>query len=290
MIAVSDSEEANDFYLAHSDLVWSYSRSQAFYGENIATSPSFADRHWAGPSNGGIDSSVEEEDTDFDEEEEEIMTEDASINDDDDDDYHDDDNYDHNADLTASPAGPMDWADEQLPANAYPRRASVRGGVSGALGRRERRTEGRSPRERHKVTDRRLSRLAADDQNDEERSRSRSRSPKRLNAIRQASSLRTDPRSSYASDASGTNPSDNKQGGKRGSVSQSNANESTPLLTPSGMEARQPDTRLLRTPSWFLASGASGTTTKFRIQGYGTSTFWQSWFNTVNALIGVGIL
>ena len=30
------------------DLVWSYSRSQAFYGNNIATSPSFVERRWAG--------------------------------------------------------------------------------------------------------------------------------------------------------------------------------------------------------------------------------------------------
>lgn len=264
-------------FLKFSDLVWSYSRSQAFYGDNIGSSPSFADRHWAGPSNGGIDSSVEEEDTDFDEEEE-IMTEDASFDEDDD---------DRNADLTASPAGQMEWTDEQLPANAYPRRLSSRGESSGTLGKRERRIEGRSPRERQVLTDRRLSRLTVDQENEEERSRSRSRSPKRLNAIRPTSSLRP----SYGSESSSMSQSNStNQRARRATASQDEAYENTPLLTPSSMEARQPGKGLLRTPSWFLSSGASAATAKFRVQGYGTSTFWQSWFNTVNALIGVGIL
>ncbi|UZJ56112.1 hypothetical protein CBS101457_005432 [Exobasidium rhododendri] len=272
------------------DLVWSYSRSQAFYGDNIATSPSFADRHWAGPSNGGIDSfSVEEEDSDFDEEEEEVLTEDASQDDDDDD---DDVDYDRGADMTASAAGAMDWSDEQLPANAYRRGSSGRVGSSVTLGARERRREGRTPEDRHRVKDRRISRLTVDDQGEEERSRSRSRSPKRLNSVRAASSLRIrDSQSSNESESSGKGEVKSRIARtKRGSTSQDDANESSPLLTPSGLEARQPDERLLRTPSWFRTSGTSGTNTKFRTQGYGTSTFWQSWFNTVNALVGVGIL
>lgn len=46
----------------------------------------------------------------------------------------------------------------------------------------------------------------------------------------------------------------------------------------------------LHTPSWLRHSHMSTSSSKFRMQGYGTSTFWQSWFNTVNALVGVGIL
>ncbi|KAK0563146.1 hypothetical protein OC861_004963 [Tilletia horrida] len=62
------------------DLVWSYSRSQAFYGDNIGTSPSFADRRWAGPHRASIaeepsnpptpaDSSTNEDDYDYDDDE-----------------------------------------------------------------------------------------------------------------------------------------------------------------------------------------------------------------------------
>ena len=267
-----------------SDLVWSYSRSQAFYGENIATSPSFADRHWAGPS-GGIDSSVEEEDDD--DEDEEILTEDASILDDDDEDGDVEDDY--SADLTASPAGPMDWGDEQLPVNAYNRRGIARASGAGGLGRRERRMEGRSPRDRQRATDRRLTRLAAGDETDEERSRSRSRSPKRLNVVRPKSSLRSGQKSSYGSESSGQSeaiPTRDQQ-----TLSGDKApTERTPLLDPSALEARRVKDRLPRTPSWFRSSAVSNASNKFQLQGYGTSTFWQSWFNTVNALIGVGIL
>jgi vesicular inhibitory amino acid transporter len=186
----------------------------------------------------------------------------------------------------------MDWADEQLPANAYRRRSSGPTGSSTALGRRERRREARIPEERHRAMDRRVTRLSVDDQGDEERSRSRSRSPKRINAVRPTSGLRI--RSSQSSqeseDSSNGGPSSNSQRLKRGSTSNQNADENTPLLNPSDVESRRPEERVLRTPSWFKSPGTSGTTAKYRVQGYGTSTFWQSWFNTVNALIGVGIL
>ena len=36
-----------------SDLIWSYSRSQAYFGDNITTSPSFVDRRWCGTDEEG---------------------------------------------------------------------------------------------------------------------------------------------------------------------------------------------------------------------------------------------
>lgn len=278
------------------DLVWSYSRSQAFYGENIATSPSFADRHWAGPSH-GIDSSVEEtsegeeedEETDYDDEE--LLADELSRR------SREDDI------IAASPAGPMEWPEEQLPPNALPRRPS-----RGMLGRRERRrsNEERSPGRRGvaRAMNRNIRRIAADDDDEEERSRSRSRSPKRVNLSRPSTShLRDSPSTADQEAEQGSVPilrSIRSTMGRRGdgetrkvSLPRPEANESTPLL---GLEhgaaeagrPRRPS--LLRTPSWFRSSGMSAASFKFRLQGYGSSTFWQSWFNTVNALVGVGIL
>lgn len=212
--------------------MWSYSRSQAFYGENIATSPSFADRRWAGPLADG--ESIDDEDSakslDEDEEEdEELLTEDDfdSLPD-------DDPQY-------ASPAGQLDWPEEQLPPNAVAAQRS-------RLGRRER-------RDRERVVDRRLRSLAGGDGDvDEERSRSRSRSPKRL--------------------TSSSGPS----------------RPSSRLRLPSSpVKPVKPDVEETET-SPLLKKAASTSTMRFRRQGYGSSTFWQSWFNTVNALIGVGIL
>lgn len=101
--------------------------------------------------------------------------------------------------------------------------------------------------------------------------------------MRQTSGLRTVGSSEGSSDS--TAPETISRTSKRKSFS-----ERTPLLSASAMESNSGDQRIVRTPSWFRSSAVSGTTTKFRLQGYGTSTFWQSWFNTVNALIGVGIL
>lgn len=269
------------------DLVWSYSRSQAFYGANIATSPSFADRHWAGPSQGLADSSVDEGSEDFDDEDEDV-----------DDDEDEEDSLQHSTSslnyatrsrpqhvskygattadedfAAASPAGPMDWQDEQLPPNAlHTRRGSM-------LGKRDKRSSSaRSPRGSGRALDRRIRRLADDEEEDEERSRSRSRSPKRVNLSK---------------------PSGERSGTRTASESMAAGNvsfgESTPLLSDAQHHAdleSAPGGRrsLLHMPSWLRNSHMSTSSSKFRMQGYGSSTFWQSWFNTVNALVGVGIL
>ncbi|KAK0566140.1 hypothetical protein OC844_000884 [Tilletia horrida] len=52
--AAAAARDQNPPWRSSLDLVWSYSRSQAFYGDNIGTSPSFADRRWAGPHRASI--------------------------------------------------------------------------------------------------------------------------------------------------------------------------------------------------------------------------------------------
>ncbi|MCO5566231.1 hypothetical protein L7F22_019907 [Adiantum nelumboides] len=295
------------------DLVWSYSRSQAFYGDNISTSPSFVDRHWAGPSNanGGIDSSMDE--ASIDEEDE------SDYSDEDEEGQYEEDEYRrsrYDDMVAASPAGPMEWQDEQLPPNAVGRQQDL-----GMLGRRERRgSRDSSPGRRgfRKTTERRLEnntrttnrnikRITDDSNEEDERSRSRSRSPKRVGLSR--------PGSSQLRYSSSNKP--DKDGQEQGSLpilrsirsnmnkrqSDSTTNERTSLLrkdskrylavdSSAELEHAQGQERppFLKTPSWFRNSGVSATSGKYRMQGYGTSTFWQSWFNTVNALIGIGIL
>ncbi|KAL9936248.1 hypothetical protein V8E36_005090 [Tilletia maclaganii] len=61
--AAAAAREQNPPWRSSLDLVWSYSRSQAFYGDNIGTSPSFTDRRWAGPHRASI---VEEDEAESD--------------------------------------------------------------------------------------------------------------------------------------------------------------------------------------------------------------------------------
>lgn len=237
-----------------SDLVWSYSRSQAFYGENIATSPSFTDRRWAGPR---PDPDTESMDDDEDEDEEDFST--KSIDEDDEEETLTEDEYEDTLHY-ASPAGQLDWPEEQLPRNAV---ASQRN----QLGRRERRE--RRGTDRGGAVDRRLRSLAREDRDgDEERSRSRSRSPKRLTS---------------SSGGGGG-------GGGGGSGSGGPSRPTSRLRLPSSPPPTKTDTEAVGERTPLLKKANSSSTMRFRRQGYGSSTFWQSWFNTVNALIGVGIL
>ncbi|PWN38531.1 uncharacterized protein FA14DRAFT_160036 [Meira miltonrushii] len=296
------------------DLVWSYSRSQAFYGDNISTSPSFVDRHWAGPSNvnGGIDSSMDEASID---EEEELDESDYS---DEDEEGYDDEYRRSRYDdvVAASPAGPMEWQDEQLPPNAVGRQQDLsmlgrrvrRGSRESSPGRRGiKRTSERKPQTNTRTTNRNIKRITDDSNEEDERSRSRSRSPKRVGVSR--------PGSSHLRFSSSNKPdSDGQEQGSlpilrsiRSNMNKRNldstANERSSLLRKDSkrylsvddddeLEEAQGLQRppFLKTPSWFRNSGVSATSGKYRMQGYGSSTFWQSWFNTVNALIGIGIL
>lgn len=252
------------------DLVWSYSRSQAFYGNNIATSPSFVERRWAGQDL--EDESIYEEETEY------ISGEDEES----DDEPHSRSGTDAEADTdTASMAsdarfGPSDqfeWDGEALPPNAT------------------RRTWRRS-----KARDRRLEQLESADE--DETSRNRSRSPKRLAGPRErASDTKLNPnrsdlhRRSQFSSASGEalrDPLADDEG-----VDSSKDSEATPLLS----GKRTSDIPKRKSGSYGALRRASESGAISTRSGdsscqvdLGNSTLLQSWFNTVNALVGVGIL
>lgn len=200
-----------------------------------------------------------------------------------------------------TPAGDMEWG-EPLPPNAIARRNQAGGGGAMAggvpLGRRERRGSAR---------DRRLSRLADEEAQDDERSRSRSRSPKRLGAASGRRGVPPALRSALHDESSGVSSTSSgvrrasrfshsglssSEAGEGGGAAAA-ARESTPLLdarrsSKSGLAA-SPTTRRGEGSAFAKSSGMSSGA-RFAAQGYGGSTFWQSWFNTVNALVGVGIL
>ncbi|PWN49277.1 hypothetical protein IE53DRAFT_317914 [Violaceomyces palustris] len=265
------------------DLVWSYSRSQAFYGDNIATSPSFVDRHWAGNHGHG---EIEEGDSIYEDGEgQSVYSEDLESFTETDADGEEADTYENEREGGFA-AGALEWEGEQLPPNAVAsrrRRASVR--------------------ERSKARDRRLSRL--EDEDSEERSRSRSRSPKRITAgkdAREPSNLRygeftsaAGDRLSQAEGASLRDPFAVPPDHDASEIKVTSPSENTPLL--SGLKNRLSSAssvsrkaRLAGTDRRLSGSGVSSSKSGMSIHGQGTSTFLQSWFNTVNALIGVGIL
>ncbi|TKY86186.1 hypothetical protein EX895_005011 [Sporisorium graminicola] len=264
------------------DLVWSYSRSQAFYGNNIATSPSFVERRWAGQEM--------EADSIYEDEAEYVSGEDELSDEDDESGEgstsHSRSGTDADADTdTASMAsdarfGPSDqfeWEGEALPPNATQR-----------------------TRRRSKARDRRLEQLESADE--DETSRSRSRSPKRLAGPRErASNTRLAPnrsdlqRRSQFSSASGEALRDPlADDDDTGNNSSSKDSEATPLLT----GKRSSDIAKRKSGSYGAVrraseSGAISTRSgdsSYHVQELGNSTLLQSWFNTVNALVGVGIL
>ncbi|KAJ1599209.1 hypothetical protein NDA14_004314 [Ustilago hordei] len=274
------------------DLVWSYSRSQAFYGNNIATSPSFVESRWAGQD-------LEEGSESIDQDDQEYISGDESENyyastshsrsgtdadadtDTDADADTDTDTASMASDARFGPSDGFEWEGEALPPNATQR-----------------------TRRRSKARDRRLERLeSADDEH--ERSRSRSTSPKRLAGPRErASNSKLNPNrlSSTASATSAT--------GRGGDVLRDpfavdgdgdapqlgKDSEATPLLgrnrsSDANLASRRKSSNYaaLHRPS---ESGAISNRSESSYQGHelGNSTLLQSWFNTVNALVGVGIL
>ncbi|PWY97614.1 hypothetical protein BCV70DRAFT_221450 [Testicularia cyperi] len=259
------------------DLVWSYSRSQAFYGNNIATSPSFIESRWAGRDlEGGesIDEDGEDDETDEYDDEDDLT-------------FHSRSGTEAETDAESTQGdgrfgpGELDWEGENVPPNAVSRQ-----------------------RRRSKAQDRRLERLESADEN--ERSRSRSRSPKRLSRAsdeeqrREGSRLNpntghVDHRQSHHSTASGTSSAaalrdpfaDDDDSGHK-------VSESTPLLTKRGHDETA-DSRRGNSYGAVRRASSSGvfsirSDSGYQLQELGTSTFLQSWFNTVNALVGVGIL
>ncbi|CEH17214.1 Amino acid transporters [Ceraceosorus bombacis] len=267
------------------DLVWSYSRSQAFFGDNIATEPSFVDRRWAGPALGteGQDSSELASDTGdetYSDYEEELEDEDGLEG-------------EFSNDVGVTLPGQMEW-EEPLPPNAVGRRRSA--------------TPIEGPAARH-ARNWRLSSLAREEDEDEERSRSRSRSPKRIEASAPqrrgrvgggSSRFRNSDSSQFteAEMSSGSELQNGRGAGMRGAQSrsaQAQHTESTPLLSTSPTESipRRKSSALSASGARrtsYASKTASGLSHRSFQENAGSSTFWQSWFNTVNALVGIGIL
>ncbi|ETS59580.1 hypothetical protein PaG_06502 [Moesziomyces aphidis] len=257
------------------DLVWSYSRSQAFYGNNIATSPSFVESRWAGRDPEDGDSIYEDDEDDLSGDEStdydantshsrsgtDADTDDASMA----------------SDARFGPSDEFDWEGETLPPNATQR-----------------------TRRRSKLRDRRLEQLESADE--DERSRSRSRSPKRLSGPRErASNSKLNPsrsdanRQSHYSTASGHVLRDPFA---EDDADLANASaENAPLLSrdPTS-DAGVPRRKSAASYGAIRRHSGSGAVSHRSESGLqqphelGTSTLLQSWFNTVNALVGVGIL
>ena len=251
------------------DLVWSYSRSQAFYGDNIATSPSFVERHWAGKDLEEGDSISTEDGLDQDDLSDEYESDDRASR------YNDDSSF-YNNENPFDPYNNQDWEGENLPPNAV---AQTR-------------------KDKARAKDRRISRIETE--HDQERSRSRSRSPKRLGAVldlqrREPShASRLNPGTSALRTGSGFSASErplrdpyaDSQDDKEPS------GESAPLMASKRHVHTSPTRR--RSSAGYgaipRASSSGYSSSGSHIFGQGTSTFLQSWFNTLNALVGVGIL
>lgn len=250
------------------DLVWSYSRSQAFYGNNIATSPSFVERRWAGQE-------LEEGDSIYEDDEEDYTSGEEG-----EDDYAstshsrsateaegDTDTASMASDARFGPSDEFEWEGEALPPNATQR-----------------------SRRRSKARDRRVEQLESADEDD--RDRSRSRSPKRLTAPRErASNSRLNPSRSEQNRRSTASAASASGEVLRDPFAEDGEAEVTPLLNSrtrtadkNGAAGRKSSTTYgtLRRPSSSAHSMPD--------QDRGNSTLLQSWFNTVNALVGVGIL
>ncbi|GAC94538.1 amino acid transporter [Pseudozyma hubeiensis SY62] len=263
------------------DLVWSYSRSQAFYGNNIATSPSFVERRWAGQDLEEGDSIYEDDEEylsgEYDEDESEETDGSTAHSRSGTDADADTDTASMASDARFGPSDQFEWEGEALPPNA---------------------TQRNRTRRRSKARDRRLEQLESADE--DERSRSRSRSPKRLSAVgprERASNSRLNPaRSAQTLVASGQGLRDPFAQDDDNNNSNSKDTEVTPLLT-SKRSADANSTRrksgsygaLRRTSDSGAYSNRSGDSS-YHVLQLGTSTLLQSWFNTVNALVGVGIL
>ncbi|SNX85493.1 related to amino acid transport protein [Melanopsichium pennsylvanicum] len=255
------------------DLVWSYSRSQAFYGNNIATSPSFVERRWAGQDLENGDGSDQEHLSSDDEENDYFASTGHSRSGTDADETTDTASV--ASDARFEPSDEFEWEGETLPPNAI----------------------GRSRRRRvSKVRDRRLEQLGESEGegngDQEERSRSRSRSPKQLSS--RASNSRLNPnrinrQSQYSTHSAISAPADvlrdpfAEEDDQDAGKARSKVSESAPLLA----KTKTNSYGALRRAS---GAGAVVPESSYQPLELGHSTLLQSWFNTVNALVGVGIL
>ncbi|CAO1627865.1 unnamed protein product [Parajaminaea phylloscopi] len=219
------------------DLVWSYSRSQAYYGHNLHTSPSFAtDARWQGPQGGeeededGYSDASDAEQTGYDDENESFDHSDANS-------------------FTAAEAG--NWEED----------TTVQGGANRWFS--------------HLMpTSRRVSAAAKRDNRLASYGAGRPVTDGRDPEIRR--------RRSSGLFGSTPDPHDPRGADGRDQQDLTHTDESTPLLQSgprrnSAVSSRRSSMRMRKTAGHTSALS-------------GTSTFGQTLFNCVNALVGVGIL
>lgn len=254
------------------ELVWSYSRSQAFYAGNLGSSPSFTDSRWQGAS---YDTGIESSDN--------IDEDDYEDDDDDDDEEDDDGSASQDEQWDAQRRRRVDSEDGLLqPPEVFPHSAPW-SDESGEAGETRIGTSSPQP-DLRRPTDRRISRLASGDDRSGERSRSRDRSPKDLGygkhaeaaLPRRPSNLNQQPTSN---EATALLPSRNKAYNSTGTEEQQRrfSRSSASKRRPSGVSLGS--RRIRRRPSQPQHQHPRG-----------TSTFKQTLFNCINALVGVGIL
>lgn len=271
--------------LTGSDLVWSYSRSQAYFGDNLISSPSFVERRWRDSSSGGVYESDTETIQDSDTRNSGADCTDGEYSADND--AFSDDDASPAARVRDRPTASVDtqtyWenlgADSEFMNEPASRRSKSRSTV------RNKRSNYMHP-PAHEFDE-----GLSDDNN--ESIRSSSRSPKRINPDVPAESQPN--RLGYAAqDRAPRRPSPSSSP----YVTQFRERSRAPLRA-SAPQLRDPyhfdeRTRLVSMPdteSDYQAPRlhkpvAPGMPNDKRQK----STFWQTWFNAVNALVGVGIL
>jgi vesicular inhibitory amino acid transporter len=258
------------------DLIWSYSRSQAYFGDNITRSPSFVERHWHGNNDSTPFGS------DADQENDSEVTRGGDLDTDVGDDLPDDESV---SSLRVRDRPTTGVANNKL---YWPRVDSSKAGET---------------QNRRKSYTQRSWRGASDydeglsDELPEESMRSRS--PMRLGTAPPQPGANISVTQEYDRESSRA-PRDSPRYQQRSqSRFRHNLRTAAPHLrdpylfsgTPeesSQFPVDDEETQLLRKSRKNTQTNpvdGSG----FAL-GHGLSTFWQTWFNTVNALIGVGIL
>ncbi|KAL4399163.1 L-glutamine transmembrane transporter [Malassezia pachydermatis] len=278
------------------DLVWSYSRSQAYFGDNLISSPSFVERRWCGqdPGTSNDEESVQDSDaqmTGIESTDGEFSGDNSSMSDD-------------SASLSARvrDRGPTEleaqqvWDDMQEAEMAAEHRGS-----SSRRGEKSHRYHHTLPAHAESDDD--------DDEDDDEYAeglsddgqdhsgRSRSRSPKQLSL--DATATKYPQRLYYASpDRAPSRPPRGTPPFQPSTRSRSRLR--TPLRAsaphlrdPYRVDERTPLMRVPHVNSSYqgaLSPSMLSPATETALDDREKSTTLQTWFNTVNALVGVGIL
>lgn len=256
------------------DLIWSYSRSQAYFGDNITTSPSFVESQWHGRTDGHPRECDGDADPDNDSE---VV---------------------RNTDAETDPGD--EFGDDDSVASVLVRDRPMAGVANTKLywsgnGTRRSRGKGRESYTRLDPNDSRDYDEGISDEAPDDATRYRSRSPKRIGDASpspRARVLRT-----LEPDRELSRPPRDTYHPRSKTRFRHNLRAAAPHLRDpyhfddlqSGrrMRAVDEETRLLSAPPARYAALANEYNAT---AGHGISTFWQTWFNTVNALVGVGIL